>query len=90
MSTIPNLGFNSKRMVFYRILDCSSGETMTLSWPEVLQEVSKQIPPIYYDPFISPLSMENFDRDRLVLRAPSAVVKEHVIKKYQHFIIDAV
>ena len=77
-------------MVFYRILDCSSGETMTLSWPEVLQEVSKQIPPIYYDPFISPLSMENFDRDRLVLRAPSAVVKEHVIKKYQHFIIDAV
>ena len=63
---------------------------MTLSWPDVLQEVSKQIPPMYYDPFILPLSMENFDRERLVLRAPSAMVKDHVIKKYQHFIEDAV
>lgn len=63
---------------------------MTLSWPEVLQEVSKQIPPMYYDPFISPLSMENLENERLILKAPSNMIKDHVVKKYQHFIEEAV
>jgi len=63
---------------------------MTLSWHDVLQEVSKQVPPMYYDPFILPLSMENFDQERLILKAPSSMIREHVIKKYQHFIEDAV
>lgn len=68
----------------------SPGVKMTLSWPEVLQEVAKQIPPMYYDPFILPLSMENLEDERLILKAPSAMIKDHVIKKYQHFIEDAV
>ena len=58
-------------------------------WPKILDEVSKQIPAMYFDPFISPLSFVECKEDNLVIKAPSITIKNHVEKKYQSVIADA-
>lgn len=64
-------------------------ESAEIMWTEVLREVSKQIPPNYYDPFISPLSLREYNEDELILNAPSETIKNHVEKKYKKFLEDA-
>ncbi|MCB1143247.1 MAG: chromosomal replication initiator protein DnaA [Leptospiraceae bacterium] len=63
---------------------------MELNWNDVLAEVSKKIPSMYYDPFIQPLTIKEFDRNEIFLHAPSTTIKEHVEKKYQQYIQDAI
>lgn len=58
-------------------------------WPKILDEVSKQIPAMYFEPFISPLSFVECKEDNLVIKAPSITIKNHVEKKYQSLIADA-
>ncbi len=72
----------------YRI--CMTGESMNIEWTQILEEVSKHIPTPYYGSFISGLEIENIQADKLILRAPSQVIKTHVEKKYSKFIQDAV
>ncbi|MCE9500264.1 MAG: chromosomal replication initiator protein DnaA [Leptospira sp.] len=59
-------------------------------WEKILVEVSKTIPPVYYDPFISKLSFITADDERFVVRAPSLSIKNHVDKKYRQFIEEAI
>ena len=58
-------------------------------WPKILDEVSKQIPAMYFEPFISPLSFVECKEDNLIIKAPSLTIKNHVEKKYQSLISDA-
>jgi chromosomal replication initiator protein len=69
---------------------CMVGESMNIEWTQILEEVSKHIPKPYYGSFILGLEIENIHADKLILRAPSQVVKTHVEKKYSKFIQDAV
>ncbi|MCB1192591.1 MAG: chromosomal replication initiator protein DnaA [Leptospiraceae bacterium] len=59
-------------------------------WDKILEEVSKQIPAVYYGSFISPLSLLNYDDQKLVIVAPSKTIKNHVEQKYQHYIEEAI
>jgi chromosomal replication initiator protein len=61
-----------------------------VQWQEVLNEVSKHIPPVYYEPFITPLSIHSINGEKLILSAPSEVIKNHVKKKYQHHLEQAI
>lgn len=63
---------------------------MKNEWNLVLEEVSKQIPKVYFHPFIEPLLLEEYSDGKFLIKAPSSAVKEHVEKKYQKFIEDAV
>jgi len=58
-------------------------------WPQILEEVSKQIPAMYFEPFISQLSFVEFKDDNLIIKAPSLVIKNHVEKKYHSVLSDA-
>ncbi|MBK8398799.1 MAG: chromosomal replication initiator protein DnaA [Leptospiraceae bacterium] len=58
-------------------------------WPKILDEVSKQIPAMYFDPFISPLLFVECSEENLIIKAPSVTIKNHVEKKYQSVIADA-
>lgn len=66
------------------------GTGMDQFWTKVLSEVSSNIPSQYYGPFISPLSLESYDADKLVIKAPSHTIKDHVQKKYKKFIEEAI
>lgn len=59
-------------------------------WGQILEEVSKQVPPVYYNPFISSLTLINYDEKKILIKAPSKTIKSHVENKYQHFIEDAI
>lgn len=63
---------------------------MDKDWNQILEEVSKQIPPQYYDNFILPLTLQEIDSEKMVISAPSATVKSHVETKYLRFIEEAV
>jgi chromosomal replication initiator protein len=65
------------------------GGNLESIWPKILDEVSKQIPAMYFEPFISQLSLVEFKDDNLIIKAPSNVIKNHVEKKYQSVIADA-
>ena len=58
-------------------------------WPKVLDEVSRQISPMYYNSFISRLSLVKVNERKLVVKAPSTTIKDHIEKKYQKCIEDA-
>jgi len=66
-----------------------TGGNLESIWPKILDEVSKQIPAMYFEPFISPLSFVEFKEDSLIIKAPSSLIKNHVEKKYQTVIADA-
>lgn len=63
---------------------------MDSSWKRILEEVSKEIPPTYFDKFIDTLQLESLTEDRCIIIAPSSNIKTHVEKKYQNFIEDAI
>ncbi|MGJ4745700.1 chromosomal replication initiator protein DnaA [Leptospira sp. SA-E8] len=63
---------------------------MDPSWKRVLEEVSKEIPPTYFDKFIYTLQLESLTDDRCILIAPSSNIKTHVEKKYQNHIEEAI
>jgi chromosomal replication initiator protein len=65
------------------------GDTMRHAWNEVLKEVKEKIPQTYFEPFISSLSVECFDDSKLIIKAPSLTIRNHVEKKYQHFLEEA-
>lgn len=65
------------------------GGNLESIWPKILDEVSKQIPAMYFEPFISQLSLVEFKDDNLIIKAPSNLIKNHVEKKYQSVIADA-
>ncbi len=58
-------------------------------WKQILEEVSKKIPPVYYGSFISPLSFLSLDESKITLSAPSEIIRLHVSQKYQHYIEEA-
>ncbi|MCB1160319.1 MAG: ATP-binding protein, partial [Leptospiraceae bacterium] len=59
------------------------------SWNNILIEVSKKIPAVYYEPFITPLDLVHYDEKKIVLKAPSMAIKKHVEKRYQKYIEEA-
>ena len=61
-----------------------TGGNLESIWPKILDEVSKQIPAMYFEPFISQLSFVEFRDDNLVIKAPSITIKNHVEKKYKY------
>lgn len=63
---------------------------MQTDWDIVLQEVAKKIPPRYYEQFISTLEIKEFSPERCILRAPSQNVKNHIERKYQQYIENAI
>ncbi|MCB1179665.1 MAG: chromosomal replication initiator protein DnaA, partial [Leptospiraceae bacterium] len=67
-----------------------NGESMNIEWNQVLEEISKYIPGPYYGSFISTLEIANLNQEKLILKAPSELIKNHVEKKYTKFIQDAV
>ncbi|PJZ66894.1 chromosomal replication initiator protein DnaA [Leptospira wolffii] len=63
---------------------------MDSSWKRILEEVSKEIPPTYFDKFIDTLQLDSLTDDRCILIAPSSNIKTHVEKKYQNYIEEAI
>ncbi|EQA34927.1 chromosomal replication initiator protein DnaA [Leptospira inadai serovar Lyme str. 10] len=63
---------------------------MDSSWKRILDEVSKEIPPTYFDKFIHTLQLDSLTDDKCILVAPSSNIKTHVEKKYQAYIEDAI
>ena len=63
---------------------------MKIVWDQILEEVSRQIPPQYYDSFISPLTLLEISSEKVTLSAPSGTIKSHVEKKYLKYLEDAV
>ncbi|PJZ71075.1 chromosomal replication initiator protein DnaA [Leptospira perolatii] len=63
---------------------------MDPSWKRILEEVSNEIPPTYFDKFIHTLQLNSLTDKRCVLIAPSANIKTHVEKKYQTYIEEAI
>ncbi|BDA77071.1 chromosomal replication initiator protein DnaA [Leptospira kobayashii] len=59
---------------------------MEAVWEEILEEVSKQIPPKYFRNFIAPLHFVRWEGNDLVVSAPSQIIKSHVEAKYINFI----
>ncbi len=59
-------------------------------WENIQKEISKTIPPAYFEPFIAPLSLLGFSDDKCSIKAPSLQIKNHVEKKYQHYIENAI
>ncbi|MBE7412814.1 MAG: chromosomal replication initiator protein DnaA [Leptospiraceae bacterium] len=59
-------------------------------WENIQKEISKNIPPAYFEPFIAPLTLIGFNEDKCSIKAPSLQIKNHVEKKYQHFIENAI
>ena len=64
-------------------------DTLENVWEKVLDEISSQIPPRYYENFISPLALSEISENRAVITAPSQTVKSHVEKKYFQYIENA-
>jgi chromosomal replication initiator protein len=65
-------------------------ESKQFNWEEILKEVSKKVPTMYYSPFIQPLTFKSVDSDIITIYAPSKTIKDHVEKKYQQHIEEAV
>ncbi|TGK11746.1 chromosomal replication initiator protein DnaA [Leptospira fletcheri] len=63
---------------------------MDPSWKRILDEVSKEIPPTYFDKFIYTLQLDSLSDQKCILIAPSSNIKTHVEKKYQIYIEDAI
>lgn len=63
---------------------------MDKRWEEILEEISKQIPPKYFSNFIAPLRFDKWENQVVHLMAPSGGIKRHVETKYLGFIEDAV
>ncbi|PJZ83541.1 chromosomal replication initiator protein DnaA [Leptospira harrisiae] len=63
---------------------------MDIRWEEILEEISKQIPPKYFSNFIAPLRFDKSENQVVHLTAPSTGIKRHVETKYTTFIEDAV
>lgn len=55
---------------------------MELSWEQILEEVSKLVPPFYFKNFILPLKFRKFEGQEIFLTAPSSTIKTHVEAKY--------
>ncbi len=55
---------------------------MELSWEQILEEVSKLVPPFYFKNFIMPLQFRKFEGQEIYLSAPSSAIKTHVEAKY--------
>ncbi|MCC5813534.1 MAG: chromosomal replication initiator protein DnaA [Leptospira sp.] len=51
-------------------------------WNQVLDEVAKLINPSYYQSFISPLKFFKIENNKLILLAPSDMVRKHVETRY--------
>jgi chromosomal replication initiator protein len=58
-------------------------------WSLVLDEVSKVLYPNYFQNFISPLNLLRIEDNRIILSAPSDLVKRHVQTKYIDYLENA-
>lgn len=56
------------------------------SWEEILEEVSRHVPPFYFKNFITPLRFRKFEGRDMYVTAPSTTIKSHVEAKYSSFI----
>ena len=82
------MNFDTLNILFFSHLIFFGGQLDSI-WPQILDEVSKQIPAMYFEPFISQLSFVEYKDDNLIIKAPSLVIKNHVEKKYHSVLTDA-
>jgi chromosomal replication initiator protein len=63
--------------------------SLEVSWEQILEEVSKLVPPFYFKNFIAPLLFKKFEGNELIVSAPSTTIKTHVEAKYALYIENA-